>query len=191
MGTNVEDLPDNELVALSLAGRDRAFALIVERNRDSLYRIALASLGNAEDALDAVQDVFVAAFLALKRFDGERPLRPWLAAIALNRCRDLGRRRHVRRLIAFALPLDARSEAVAQDSPGADVVAADRQDLDRTMAAISRLPAALREPLILHTIEGMSQAEVAGSLRVSEKAVETRLRRARLRLRGDLGLGRP
>lgn len=186
MGSDFEDLPDNELVALSLAGRDRAFGQIVRRHRDILYRIAFASLGNADDALDAVQDIFVAAFLALKRFDERRPLRPWLAAIALNRCRDLARRRRVRRLLAFALPIDAMVEAVAQDDPGADVAAADREELQRTMRAVSRLPTALREPLVLHTVEGMSQAETAEALGVSEKAVETRLRRARLRLREDL-----
>jgi RNA polymerase sigma-70 factor (ECF subfamily) len=58
------------------------------------------------------------------------------------------------------------------------------------MLAISRLPAALREPLVLHTVEGMSQAETAQALGVSEKAVETRLRRARLRLREELNLER-
>ena len=86
---------DNELVARSLA-EDRAFAEIVRRHRQALYRIAVASLGNADDALDAVQDAFVAAHAALRRFDGARPLRPWLAAITLNRCRDLARRRRVR-----------------------------------------------------------------------------------------------
>ncbi|OJU34888.1 MAG: RNA polymerase subunit sigma-24 [Alphaproteobacteria bacterium 65-37] len=186
MVASYEDLSDGELVALSIAGRDRAFGLIVRRHRDVLYRISYASLGNADDALDAVQDIFVAAFLALKRFDGGRPLRPWLAAVALNRCRDLARRRRVRRLFAFALPIDAQIESVAQDTPGVDVVVADRAELRRTMVAISRLPASLREPLILHTIEGMSQAETAETLGVSEKAVETRLRRARQRLREEL-----
>ena len=190
MSSDFEELSDSELVALSIAGRDRAFALIVRRHRDILYRIAFASLGNAHDAFDAVQDIFVAAFLALRRFDQRRALRPWLAAIALNRCRDLARRRRVRKLLAFALPIDEKIEAVAQDIPDVDTEAADRQELSRTMQAISRMPAALREPLVLHTVEGMSQAETAETLKISEKAVETRLRRARLRLRDELNLDR-
>lgn len=190
MGSEFEELSDSELVALSIAGRDRAFGLIVRRHRDLLYRITFASLGNAHDALDAVQDIFVAAFLALKRFDQRRPFRPWLAAIALNRCRDLARRRRVRGLLAFALPIDSKVEAIAQDKPGVDAEAADREELHRTMAAISRLPTPLREPLVLHTVEGMSQAETAETLKISEKAVETRLRRARLRLRDELSLDR-
>ena len=191
MSSDFEGLSDSELVALSIAGRDRAFALIVRRHRDILYRIAFASLGNAHDALDAVQDIFVAAFLALKRFDQRRSLRPWIAAIALNRCRDLARRRRVRGLLAFALPIDSKVEAIAQDKPGVDAEAADREELHRTMEAISRLPVTLREPLVLHTVEGMSQAETAETLKISEKAVETRLRRARLRLRDELNIDRP
>jgi RNA polymerase sigma factor (sigma-70 family) len=188
--SDFEGLSDSELVALSIAGRDRAFGLIVRRHRDLLYRIAFASLGNAHDALDAVQDIFVAAFLALKRFDQRRPFRPWLAAVALNRCRDLARRRRVRGLFAFALPIDSKVESIAQDKPGVEAEAADREELHRTMQAISRLPTPLREPLVLHTVEGMSQAETAETLKITEKAVETRLRRARLRLRDELNLDR-
>ena len=190
MSSDFEELSDSELVALSIAGRDRAFALIVRRHRDILYRIAFASLGNAPDALDAVQDIFVAVFLALKKFDQRRPFRPWLAAVALNRCRDLARRRRVRGLLAFALPIDSKVEAIAQDRPGVDSEAEDREELYRTMQAISRLPTTLREPLVLHTVEGMSQAETAETLKISEKAVETRLRRGRLRLRDELNSDR-
>lgn len=188
MSVELAELSDSELVALSIAGRDRAFGEIVRRHRDVLYRLAFASLGNADDALDAVQDIFVAAHWALQRFDDTRALRPWLAAIALNRCRDLARRRRVRRLLAFALPIDERANEVAEDSPGSDVAVGDREELNRTMRAISQLPSSLREPLVLHSIEGLSQAETATALGISEKAVETRLRRARQRLRSDLDL---
>lgn len=191
MNIDFEGLSDAELVTLSLAGRDRVFAEVVRRHRDVLYRIAFASLGSADDALDAVQDIFVAAFLALKQFDERRPLRPWLAAIALNRCRDLARRRRIRGLFAFALPIDTRAESVAEESPAHDVVAGDREELRHTMRAIAKLPSSLREPLVLHTIEGMSQAETAKTLGISEKAVESRLRRARLRLREHLNLQPP
>lgn len=188
MSRDSEAPSDHELVALSLAGQNRAFAEIVRRHRDALYRIALASLGNADDALDAVQDVFVAAHAALRRFDGTKPLRPWLAAIALNRCRDLARRRRVRRFLAFALPIDDVVEGIALDVPSAETAAADREELDRTVKAIAALPASLREPLILHTLSGLSQADTAATLKISEKAVETRLRRARQLLRAALGV---
>lgn len=59
---------------------------------------------------------------------------------------------------------------------------ADRQELERVAAAIAALPGNLRETLVLRTIEGLSQAETAETLGVSEKAVETRLYRARQKL---------
>ena len=189
MSRDRDNLTDNELVALSLGGEDRAFAEIVKRHRDALYRIAFASLGNADDALDAVQDIFVAAHTALRRFDRTRQLRPWLVAIALNRCRDIARRKRVRRFLSFALPIDDSVEAIAQDSPTAETAAADREELDRIVKAIANLPSALREPLILHTVSGLSQSETADVLKISEKAVETRLRRARLQLRAALPAG--
>lgn len=185
------DTPDDALVARSLAGDDRAFAEIVRRHREALYHIALASLGNTDDALDAVQDAFVAAHGALRRFDVARPLRPWLAAITLNRCRDLARRRRVRRFFAFALPLDESAESIPFDTPSAETAAADREELDRTVKAMADLPPALREPLILRIVSGLSQAETARTLGISEKAVETRLRRARQQLRSALDLKEP
>ena len=65
--------------------------------------------------------------------------------------------------------------------------AADRQELDRVTGAISTLPMNLKEALVLRTIEGLSQAETAEVLGISQKAVETRLYRARLRLLEKLG----
>ena len=92
----------------------------------------------------------------------------------------------MRRLFSFAIPIDAAVENVPEDRPGHDVATADRQELARLRRAIADLPAALREPLVLNTIEGMSQAETASVLAITEKAVETRLRRARIKLAGML-----
>lgn len=179
-------LSDGELATLSLAGREAAFTEIVRRHRSLLYRLALGNIGDADEALDLVQETFVSAHQALKRYDPTRPMRAWLAAIAINKCRDWGRRRAVRRLFSFAIPIDSAVENVAEDRPGHDIEVADRQQLARLRRAIADLPATLREPLILHTIEAMSQAETASVLAITEKAVETRLRRARIKLAASL-----
>ncbi|MGY4398432.1 RNA polymerase sigma factor (sigma-70 family) [Sphingomonas sp. UYAg733] len=186
MSLDFPTLSDGELATLSVAGRDNAFAEIVRRHRDALYRVAFASLANPDDALDVVQETFVAAHRALRRFDLARPMRPWLARIALNRCRDRIRRRIVRRMLLPFGAGDNPIDLVADDRPGHDVEAADRQELARTLRAISELPGPIREPIVLRTIEGLSQAETAAALGITEKAVETRLRRARERLRAAL-----
>ena len=71
---------------------------------------------------------------------------------------------------------------MADPAPGADVATADRQELEILWRAVADLPRQLKEPLILHSVEGLSQAETAGILGITEKAVETRLHRARARL---------
>ena len=186
MSLDLSSLSDGELAGLSIGGRATAFAEILTRHRDAVYRIIAASTGDPEEALDLVQETFISAHRALRRYDPARPMRAWLTTIALNKCRDWGRRRAVRRLVTFALPLDDAAERVVEDRPGHDVEAEDREALARAQRAIAALPASLREVLVLRTIEGMSQAETAAALAVSEKAVETRLRRARLRLSQQL-----
>lgn len=139
--------------------------------------------GGSEDALDLTQECFVAAYLHLKSYDGIRPMRPWLARIAINKCRDWRRRRAVRHLFFRAEPYgDNEAAEVQDDRPTAYQTVAAKDELNRLFAAIDRLPASLREVLILRTLEGLSQADTAVALSISVKAVETRLSRARARL---------
>jgi RNA polymerase sigma-70 factor (ECF subfamily) len=174
-------LSDAELATLALAGGDAAFGEIVRRYRDTLYRLVRMNVADADEALDLVQESFLSAHRALGRYDPERSMRSWLAAIAINKCRDWRRRRVVRRLFAFARPIE-EAGTMAADLPAPDVAAADRQQLERVSRAIAELPATLREVIVLRGVEGLSQAETAEILSVSAKAVETRLARARGRL---------
>jgi len=192
---DLSTLSDGELVTLSLAGRDAPFAEIVRRHRTALFRIARAYSGDADEALDVMQETFVAAHAALRRYDPARPLRAWLMVIALNKSRDWGRKRVVRRFLSFAGPPDAAARMV-DEQPGAETALAARQELTRVARAIAELPARMQEVLILRTIEGLSQTETADMLAISGKAVETRLHRARARLTETLdsdqpGLGAP
>jgi RNA polymerase sigma-70 factor (ECF subfamily) len=182
-------LSDGELAALSIAGRQAAFAEIVRRYRQPVFRLARACVGEADEALDLVQETFVAAYQALPRYDAQRAMKAWLSTIAINKCRDWARKRAVRRFLSFALPIDSQTEAIVDDQVPIDDGVADRQELDRVTRAISTLPANLKEPLVLRTIEGLSQAETAEVLGISQKAVETRLYRARARLMEKLNAG--
>jgi len=172
---------DGELAALALAGRQAAYRVLLGRHRPAAFRLARHHTGGDDAALDITQQSFVAAFAALGRYDPSRPFANWLARIVLNKCRDWARRRKVRQLFAFAVPLDEAPE-IADWSVDTERLAADREELGRAMKAIAALPARLKEVLVLRAIEGMSQADTAQVLGVSEKAVETRLYRARARL---------
>jgi RNA polymerase sigma factor CnrH len=172
---------DGELAALTLAGRQAAFAEIMKRHREPIYRMIRGYVGSSEEALDLVQESFVAAYKRLDSYDQARPLRAWLARIAINKCRDWSRRRAVRAFLFSAAPV--HDEAfLADPTPPLDEAAADREELDRLWRAIAELPRNLKEPLVLRVIDELSQAEVAAVLRISEKAVETRVYRARKRL---------
>jgi RNA polymerase sigma-70 factor (ECF subfamily) len=176
------DLDDAALAALALSGRQDAFARIMQRHREPIFRLIRGHVGDADEALDLTQETFVAAYGALDHFDGARPMRAWLARIALNKCRDWGRRRTVRRLFRQAEPLDVGAIQVADDAPGPWAVAQGRDDLRALAKAIATLPASIKEPLLLQVFEELSQAEIGRTLGISEKAVETRIRRARLML---------
>ncbi|MBO9579594.1 MAG: RNA polymerase sigma factor [Sphingobium sp.] len=182
MTLDLTSLTDGELAALSIAGRDTAFAEIMRRYREPVYRIVAGNIGDPDEALDLVQECFVSAHRALRRYEPDRPMRRWLATIALNKCRDWRRRRAVRRLFVFALPLEGAATRVAEERSLPDAEVAGRQEMARVSRAIAELPAALREPLVLRTLQDMGQAETAATLSISEKAVETRVRRARARL---------
>ena len=172
---------DGELAALALGGRQSAFSELLGRHRGSVFRLVRGSIGDEDAALDITQEAFIAAFAALKSYDGTRSFKTWVARIALNKCRDWARRRAVRRFFSFALPIEAAA-TISDDSIPADQQLADRAELARVRAGIAKLPSAIREPLILRTIEGLTQAETAEILGISEKTVETRLYRARSKL---------
>lgn len=186
MSLDLSQCSDRELAALAQAGQQLAYREFLRRYKAPVFRLIRNNIGDPDEAMDLTQETFVAGFAALSRYDTDRPFRIWIARIALNKCRDWGRRRKVRSFFARALPLESAHD-VASDGPAPDAEAADRAELARVRTAMSRLPANLREILILRGVEELSQAETAELLRISEKTVETRLYRARAKLRAMLG----
>ncbi len=177
--TPVED--DATLVGRCLTGESQAQRSLVERHRPGIWRLARNATGSAEQAFDVTQETFVAAFAALARYDASRPFGAWLRRIALNKCRDWSRRRAVRRLFEFGMP-EGIEAGLADDAALPDRIAEGRAELAAVSRAIADLPTRLKEVLLLRAVDGLSQAETAALLGISEKAVETRLARARGKL---------
>ena len=94
------DVTDAELARRASGGDGDAFGVLVERYGLPARRVARAVLGPGDDADDAVQDGFIAAWRAIDRFDPERSFRPWLTRIVANAALDLLRRRKVRRAVS-------------------------------------------------------------------------------------------
>ncbi|MBA4353734.1 MAG: RNA polymerase subunit sigma-24 [Novosphingobium sp.] len=181
MGATHADASDPALVAAALKGQQPAYAALMDRHRDAVFRVARHHLGDDSEALDITQEAFVSAFAALGRYDPAKPLRTWLIRITLNKCHDWARRRTVRRLFRMARPLDEAFD-VADDGQDPEAAAISAREVARIGAAVAALPTSLKEPLILCRIEGMSMAEAGAVLSLSEKAVETRIYRARQKL---------
>ena len=186
---NEAEAPTDAALARRAAGGDeRAFSELVRRHKGPLYRLLRRYTDNPDDAYEAAQEAFIAAWFAVRRFDPDRPFVSWLRTIAINKARDLGRRAAVRRLVFGLEGLDdARAQGRADPAAYADEVLAKRQDMKGLDRAIARLPTKLKEALLLTAFDGMSQQEAGEILRVSAKTVETRVYRARKILAQTLG----
>ena len=185
MSHSLTERGDAELAALALAGQQSAYGELMRRHRDGVFRLARGHAGDATEALDITQETFISAFAALARYDGARPFRLWIARIAINKCHDWARRRAVRRFFTFARPIE-EAGVVADAALTPEEAVQSQAELARIHAAIAALPGNLKDVLVLRGIEGISQAEAAQILGVSEKAVETRLYRARNKLAEQL-----
>jgi len=173
---------DTELALDAQGGEKRAFELLVQKHKGPLYRFVRRYIGTDDDAYDIVQDTFISAWLALKRFDCSKAFSTWLRAIALNKCRDFGRRRAVRRrlwdVVAF---LDANQRTEHSQEMEDDEGRIDER-LMRLDESIAELPPFYKEPLLLTIVSGLTQADTAKQLGTTTKAIEMRIRRAKKKL---------
>jgi RNA polymerase sigma factor CnrH len=173
---------DADLVRRARAGDQRAFSQLMGRHKHWAYRFVRRYVGDADEAYDVVQDAFVAAMSNLHRYDPERPFDVWLRRIALNKCRDRARRDAVRRAFGLSRKGPEETEAVADTAAGAEQTLASTTALAALDQAIAALPLALKEPLVLTVLEGLSQKEAGALLGLSAKAVEVRVYRAKRQL---------
>ncbi|RSS94050.1 RNA polymerase sigma factor SigM [Streptomyces sp. WAC05292] len=171
---------DQELLASHAAGDPDAFAEIVRRHRDRLWAVALRTLGDREEAADAVQDALVSAYRAAHTFRGESAVTTWLHRITVNACLDRARKAAVRK----TAPLDdtERLERLLEPHESAEAPA-EREDLHRQLlAALGTLPADQRAALVLVDMQGYSVAEAADVLGVPSGTVKSRCARGRAKL---------
>jgi len=165
---------DRDLLARHCAGDRDAFGELVERHRDRLWRVAVRTLGNPEDAADAVQDALVSAFRAAGSYRGEAAVTTWLHRIVVNSCLDLARRRSAR-------PTSPLADSPALTIPAGDVLGA-RETAAEVLAALRELPIEQSTALVLVDVEGYPVAEVAEMLEVPTGTVKSRCARGRARL---------
>ncbi len=170
---------DAVLASRAVRGDDQAFAALMTRHKGWAFQFVRRYIGNQADAYDVLQETFFAAWRALGRYQTDRPFEFWLRRIALNKCRDRQRRDAVRRLIGIpSVAIDGGLDP----SPDPLVLTQSEQELRELESRMHLLPRALKEPLLLTALEGLSQVQVGRLLGLSPKEVETKVYRARVRL---------
>lgn len=163
-------------------GDSAAFEEIVRAHEKTVYNLALRTLGNREDAEDAVQETFLKAYMALSGFRGESRLSVWLYRIASNVCTDALRRR--RETVSLsAEDENGERELEIEDFRFDPAAVTERRDLcGAVRRALDALPDASRRVLLLREIAGLSYDEIARALEIDVGTVKTRIFRGRKKL---------
>jgi RNA polymerase sigma-70 factor, ECF subfamily len=172
--------PDRELVKAAAAGSRDAFDELVRRHQDAMLTLARVLTGGRGDADDLAQEVFVRAWRSLRGFRGESTFRTWLHRVAINVVRSSqAKDGRLRRLFGRQSSDDAVFDPPAAGEPF-DATLARRDAIDRALAS---LPEDLRVPVTLRDLQGLEYKEIAALLNVPIGTVESRIFRARQRLK--------
>src|SRR5215208_1740391 len=169
-------LDDGRLAELAAAGDERAFEAVYDRHHRALLAFCRHMLGSQEEAEDALQQTFLRAHRSLVAQGAPDELRPWLFAIARNRCLTMLAARK-----AAAVPVEELEPATDGLAAGVE----QRADLRDLLGDIARLPDDQRSALVLAEVGDLSHAEIAAVIEVPTAKVKALVHQARTRLIAD------
>ncbi len=178
--------PDNtdldEILAIqkTLQGNKESFSIIVQKYAPIFYTLSYRILGNAEDAEDAVQEIFLRVYKSLTSFRLGQRFYPWIYTIAINCIRTFLKRKKRRsdnEMLQFETSLPGSSPENETRNPS--VILEVKEGEKIAQKAIISLKPKYREVFVLRHIEGLSTSDVAEILNIPEGTVKTRLHRAK------------
>lgn len=176
-GGDQDDADDRALLAAHVAGQPHAFDDLLARHRQRMWAVAVRTLGDPEEAADAVQDASLSAFRGAAGFRGDARVSTWLHRIVVNASLDRARRAQVRPTVPLPdQPLADSTDPLAQ-----------RETAVLVHAALAQLPEDQRAAIVLVDLTGFSVEEAAAILEVPPGTVKSRCFRARARLAVALG----
>lgn len=181
---------DWDLVQQCTAGDEAACTRLVTDYQRMVFQLALHLLGDAQEAMDLSQEVFLRVFRTLPQFRGQSSLRTWIYRIVVNQASNR-QRWWRRRFKSFQVGLDDHVTAHGELSESRSFAMPDRvlqqnETAARVWQALSALPFDQRVAVVLREIDGLSYEEIADSLGIAVGTVKSRLARARLNLRSSL-----
>jgi RNA polymerase sigma-70 factor (ECF subfamily) len=189
LGQDAKNLPisDDEVVQRVRAGETGLFEVVMRRYNQRLYRVARAIVRDDAEAEDVIQQAYVNAYRHLDQFAGRAMFSTWLTRIAVHEALARARRRG---------RFDEQERVDDRDGDVMDALKAPGPDPERQAfageiralieSAIETLPEHYRTVFVMRAVEGMSTAESAECLDISEETAKTRLHRARMLLRDTL-----
>ncbi|MDN5893636.1 MAG: RNA polymerase sigma factor SigM [Nocardioides sp.] len=183
---------DHDLLAAHVEGEADAFGELFARHRDRLWAVALRTMGNPEEAADALQDGLISAFRRAGSFRGDAAVTTWLHRVVVNACLDRIRANKVR--AAESLPDDLEEYAgrgalsTTEPDQGPDEAALASETRAMVINALNTLPAEQRAALVLVDMEGYGVAEAAEILDCAVGTIKSRCARGRARLAPLLGV---
>ncbi|MEN6615429.1 MAG: sigma-70 family RNA polymerase sigma factor [Syntrophorhabdus sp.] len=185
----VNDTADRDLqyVTMAIRGEPQAFEMLVRRHQKRMFNIAYRMTGNYDDAADIVQESFLSAYKAIRKFRGDARFSTWLYGIVVNHSRNRIRAANTR---SFHEPLSLDEDLSRVDGhilhfdpPSPDVPVVDalvrKETQEKVQKCINQLDKDHREILVLRDIQGFSYEEIIEMLGVPEGTVKSRLSRAR------------
>jgi RNA polymerase sigma-70 factor (ECF subfamily) len=178
------DDPDGALVTRAQAGDRQAFEQLIRRHADRLYAVVRRFGLPGDAAQEVTQEAFLRAWRSIASFRGDAQFMTWLYRIALNEAKRRMRREPPRALVRSLNEDDAVEPPDIRDEPYARVAHAELREA--LAAAVRALPVKYRAALILRDVEGLSTAEAAAVLGLSEAALKSRLHRARVAVRNGV-----
>ncbi len=177
----MEKMNDRELVKRAAGGDREAFGGIVDRHYGLVYRTAYRFCGVREDAEDITQDVFVKLARVIHGYRGEAAFTTWLYRIAVNAVRDFQKKNSCKRVNEAAYAEEKKVEEKGRhDNPVSG---------EGLYRALEKLPARLKEAVVLVLAEGLSHKEAALALGCAETTISWRIFQARKKLKGLLKSG--
>lgn len=175
---------DEQLVELAKGQDSDAFGEIVRRWERKIFALCFGMLGREDDARDACQEAFIAAYRNLKNFRGEAKVSSWLHRIAVNQCLTIKRRQKTRAEDFFDGEDGAEERIFVASpnlSPARTTEKAERVNLVRQ--AVGALPSDLRQVIVMKEFEEMTFQEISETLELPLSTVKSRLYTALKQLR--------
>ena len=156
---------------------EKQFLEIYNEFSQLVYNLSLSYLQNIEDSKEATQDVFVKIHTKLEGFNNKSSLKTWIYRITINHCLDVIKSKN-RKYRLFFTRENEDYDSKDFNHPGAKLES--KEEMEKIFREINKLPEKQKTALILKTIEGIPQKEIATVMKMNEKAVESLLTRARL-----------